>query len=93
MAGKYAKELGFVADLLSEIVSSRTSLASRKHFEVHGLGLEAYKCSKMFCPQLEDSTIVWLLKKENNRTKHNISSNLLICFLSLFEKYCSVRAN
>ena len=51
--------------------SSRTSLASRTHFEVLGLGLEgqvlglgleASSPRKLACPRLEDSTIFWMLK-------------------------------
>ena len=62
---------------LSEVESSVT------HFEVPGLGLEAYKSSKMTCPRLEDSII---FKKENHQTKNNITDSLSIrCFLSLFE--------
>ena len=48
-----------------EVESSRTSLASRTHFEVLGLGLEgqvlglgleASSPRKLACPRLEDST-------------------------------------
>ena len=47
--------------------SSRTSLASRTHFEVLGLegqvlGLEASSSRKLACPRLEDSTIFWIVK-------------------------------
>ena len=49
--------------------SSRTSLASRTHFEVLGLegqvlglGLEASSPRKLACPRLEDSTIFWIVK-------------------------------
>ena len=38
------------------------SLTSRTHFEVLGLGLKAYKSSKMSCFRLEDSTFFDLLK-------------------------------
>ena len=50
----------------TEVESSRTSLASRTHFEVLGLGLEgqvlglgleASSPRKLACPRLEDSTI------------------------------------
>ena len=40
--------------------SSRTSLASRTHFEV--LGLEASSPRKLPCPRLEDSTIFFTLE-------------------------------
>ena len=40
-----------------EVESSRTSLASRTHFEVLGLGLEASSPRKLPCPRLENSTI------------------------------------
>ena len=49
-----------------EVESSRTSLASRTHFEVLGLGLEGQVLGlgletssprKLACPRLEDSTI------------------------------------
>ena len=52
--------------LLPEVESSRTSLASRTHFEVLGLGLEgqvlglgleASSPRKLACSRLEDSTI------------------------------------
>ena len=53
--------------------SSRTSLASRTHFKVLGLGLglegqvlgldlEASSPQKLACPRLEDSTIFWTVK-------------------------------
>ena len=45
-----------------EVESSRTSLASRTHFEVLGLGLEASSPRKLACPRLEDSTIFWIVK-------------------------------
>ena len=57
--------------LLLEVESSRTSLASRTHFEVLGLGLEgqvlglgleASSPRKLACSRLEDSTIFILLK-------------------------------
>ena len=48
----------------TEVESSRTSLALRKHFEdlglegqVLGLGLEASSPRKLACPRLKDSTI------------------------------------
>ena len=51
---------------LSEVESSRTSLASRTssrtHFEVLGLGLEASSPRKVACPRLEDSSIFWIVK-------------------------------
>ena len=68
---------------LSEVESLRTSLASRTHFEVLGFGLEAqvlglgretFKSSKTSCPGLEDRTIFWLFKKDNNGTKDNITA-------------------
>ena len=42
--------------------SLRTFWASRTHFEVLGLGLEASSPRKLACPWLEDSTIFELLK-------------------------------
>ena len=42
---------------IPEVESSRTFLASRTHFEVLGLGLEASSPRKLACPQLKDSTI------------------------------------
>ena len=57
--------------LLPELESSRTSLASRTHFEVLGLGLqgqvlglglEASSPRKLACPRLEDSSIFWIVK-------------------------------
>ena len=55
-------------------------LASRTHFEVLGLGLEALGPRKLSCPRLEDSTIfltveIWL---ENTR---NLAENLRTPFL------------
>ena len=51
---------------LSEVESSRTSLASRTssrtHFEVLGLGLEASSPRKLACPRLEDRSIFWIVK-------------------------------
>ena len=51
---------------ISEVESSRTSLASRTssrtHFEVLSLGLEASSPRKLPCPRLEDSTIFEPLK-------------------------------
>ena len=44
----------------AEVESSRTSLASRTHFEV--LNLEASSPRKLPCPRLEDSTIFEPLK-------------------------------
>ena len=51
-----------------EVESSRTFLASRAHFEVVGLGLEAYKSSKMYCSRLEDSIVFWLVENKKNQT-------------------------
>ena len=54
---------------LSEVESSRTSLASRTDIEVLGLegqvlglGLENSSPRKLACPRLEDSTIFWIVK-------------------------------
>ena len=56
---------GQADDKLSEVESSRTSLASRTHFEVLGLGLEGQVLGleasiprKLPGPRLEDSTIL-----------------------------------
>ena len=46
----------------AEVESLRTSLASRTHFEVLGLGLEASSSRKLPCPRLEDSTIFGKVK-------------------------------
>ena len=46
----------------SEVESSRTSLASRTHFEVFGLGLEASSPQKLPWSWFEDSTIFCILK-------------------------------
>ena len=73
--------------LASEVESSRTSLASRTHFEVLGLegqvlglGLEASSPRKLPCPRLEDSTIFCTVEisLENAR---NIAKNLRAPFL------------
>ena len=57
--------------LLAEVESSRTSVASRTHFkvlglglegQVLGLGLEASSPQKLACSRLEDSTISWIVK-------------------------------
>ena len=52
-----------------EVESSRTSLASRTHSDVLGLGLEgqvlgleASSPGKLPCTRLEDSTICWIVK-------------------------------
>ena len=65
---------------LPEVESSRTSLASRTHFEVLGLGLEASSPRKLLCPRLEDSTIFWTfeISLENAR---NLTKNLRTPFL------------
>ena len=58
---------------LTEVKSSRTSLVSRTHFEVLGLGLEvqvlglglgleASSPRNLACPRLEDSSIFWIVK-------------------------------
>ena len=62
---------------MPEVESSRTSLASRTHFEVLGLGLEALGPRKLPCPRLEDSNIFWTVKilLENAR---NLEENLQI---------------
>ena len=74
--------------------SLRTSLALKTHFEVLdrglesqvlGLGLEASSPRKLLCPQLEDSSIFWIVKilLENAR---NLAKNLRRPFLfSSFE--------
>ena len=67
--------LGNSMTQVSEVESSRTSLASRTSsrtdFEVLGLGLEgqvlglgleASSPRKLACPRLEDSTIFWKVK-------------------------------
>ena len=48
----------------AEVESSRTSLASRTHFEVLGLGLglEALSLRKLPCSRFEDNTIFWTVK-------------------------------
>ena len=73
----------------SEMESSKTSLASRTHFEVlglgledhvYGLGLEASSHGKLFCPRLEDSTTFCTVEilLENPR---NLEENLRRPFL------------
>ena len=54
---------------VSEVESSRT------HFQVLGLGLEAYKSSKIALSSAKDSTIFWIIKisLENAR---NLVENL-----------------
>ena len=49
-------------DCRTRVESSRTSLASRTHFEVLGLGLEASSPRKLACTRLKDSTIFWIVK-------------------------------
>ena len=63
-----------------EVESLRTSLASKTHFEVLGLGLETLGPRKLPCPRLKDSTIFWTVKisLENAR---NLAENLQIPFL------------
>ena len=65
---------------LTEVESSRTSLASRSHFEV--LGLEASSPRKLPCPRLDDSTIFYTVAilLENAR---NLAENLRrLCLFS-----------
>ena len=77
--------------MVAEVESSRTSLASRTHFEVLGLGLviegqvlgvglEASSPRKLPCPQLEDSTIFLtvVISLENAR---KLAENLRTAFL------------
>ena len=59
---KYNIKITILNHRTSEVESSRTSLASRTHFEVLGLGLEASSPQKLPCPRLEDSTIFEPLK-------------------------------
>ena len=56
VVAKWIKFLEWVA----EVESSRTSLASRTHFEV--LGLEPSSPWKLACPWLKDSSIFWIVK-------------------------------
>ena len=62
--GIYRKIFTDMDNQKSEVESSRTSLASRTHFEVIGLGLEgqvlgleASSPRKLACPRVEDSSI------------------------------------
>ena len=68
------RETGALKNFKAEVESSRTFLASRTHFEVLGLGLEASSPRKLPCPWLEDSTIFWtvkiLLDKARNEAKN-----------------------
>ena len=68
----------------AEVESSRTSLASRTHFEVLGLGLEASSPRKLPCPRLQDSTIFEQLKFcwKTPETSRKICKHLF-CFLQL----------
>ena len=70
----------FLKLCLQEVESSRTSLASRTHFQVLGLGLEALGPRKLLCPRLEDSNIFLTVEilLENAR---NLAENLQIPFL------------
>ena len=70
--------------------SSRTSLASRTHFEVLGLegqvlGLEASSPRKLACPRLEDSSNFWIVKILWNAWK--IFWNTFFCGNRL-KKFC-----
>ena len=65
--------------------SSRSSLASRTHFEVLGiglglnaqvLGLEPYKSLKMPCPRLEDSIAFWLVERKITKHKNFLNSGI-----------------
>ena len=58
----FPKNYGKSPPLMAEVESSRTSLASRTHFEVLGLGLEASSPQKLACPRLEDCIIFWMVK-------------------------------
>ena len=74
--------------LLSEVESSRTSLASRTysrtHFEVLGLGFEASSPRKLPSPRLEDSTIFWTVEilLESARYLAEICEDLFLSCLS-----------
>ena len=60
--------------------------SSRKHFQVLGLGLEAYKSSRIALSSAKNSTIFWIIKisLENPR---NLAKNLRRpCFYKLPEK-------
>ena len=82
-----------LALLVPEVESSRTSLASRTHFEVLGLGLEGQVLGlgletlspqKLPCPRLEDSTIFEQLKPcwKTPETSRKIYEHLF-CFPQL----------
>ena len=83
-------------------ISLASSMSSKTPFEVlglglkaqvFGLGLEAYKSSKMLCSWLKDNTIFWFVKKQNNETKINLNFySLSIYFFSLFKKEYNVIA-
>ena len=60
--------------------SLRTSLASRTHFEVLGLGLKASSPQKLPCPRLEDSTIFCSIEILLENSK-NLAENLRRPFL------------
>ena len=73
-----------VCRFLSEVESSRTSLASRTQLEV--LGLELCKSSKMPCLRLEDSTIFWLVERRSRAMLFRLGTRQRICekkFLTL----------
>ena len=63
---------------LAEVECSRTSLASRTHFEV--LGLEASGPRKLPCPRLEDSTIFRTVEISLESAR-NLAENLRTPFL------------
>ena len=62
----------------AEVESSRTSLASRTHFEVLGLGLEASSPQKLPCPRLENSTFFANCWNFVDRLKKNFGRRFLL---------------
>ena len=75
---------GLLYLLIPEMESSRTSLASRTHFKVLGLGLEASSPQKLPCPRLEDSTIFKPLKFcwKTPETSRKICEDLILFYSS-----------
>ena len=66
----------------AEVESSKTSLASRTHFEV--LGLEASSPRKLTCPRFEDSTIFWTVKILFKNARNNAENReYRFCFPQL----------
>ena len=65
---------------LAEVESSRTSLVSRTHFEVFGLGLESLKSLKIALSSAREQHFFWIVEILFENAK-NLAENLEDLFL------------